>query len=174
MKKIFSIQFILLNLLLLNISIPAEAGPDSLDRVWSAYKGAWFQIKYPGSFKVCPSLKSSSAAEGYDSVFFSSSDGAVEFYVFSPQWNGSPVDIEIKPNAEQYVSQKEERRNSRTVRFVTVRAMDKSYVRSYVDTENTDLNTRLVFGIKYINQKAYDKYKQLYRDFKASIQQFAD
>jgi hypothetical protein len=174
MKKIFHLQLALLGLLLLSISILTNAYSEKLDGGWTNYSGAWFEIKYPSDFKVKPSIRSSSASQGYDSVFFLSPDDSVEFYVFSPQWNGNPVDIEIKPNTEEFVAQKEEKRNKRIVRFATIHAKDKSYIRSYVDAENTDLNTRLVFGIRYTSQKTYDKYKQLYLDFKASIRQYGD
>jgi hypothetical protein len=57
--------------------------------VYKLYKGAWFDIMYPAGFTVRPSIKSSTSAEGYDSVFFASPDGKVEFYISSPQWRGS-------------------------------------------------------------------------------------
>ncbi len=174
MRKMFYSSFIMLSMLLFIMVIPTKAHPGSPDKGWKEYNGAWFSIKYPASFRVYPSLKSPSSPQGYDSVFFISPDNSVEFYVFSPQWNGSPTDIALQPYTEEYVAQKEEKRNSRIVRYITIRARDKSYLRSYVDTEDTDLNTRLVFGIKYTGQKTYDKYKQLYLDFKASIRQYAD
>jgi len=174
MRKMFYSSFVILSILLVIMIIPTKAHPGRPDGGWKEYKGAWFSIKYPGSFRVYPSLKSLSSSEGYDSVFFISPDSSVEFYVFSPQWNGGPSDIALQPDTEEYVAQKEEKRNSRIVRFITIRARDKSYLRSYVDTEDTDLNTRLVLGIRYTDQKAYEKYKQFYLDFKASIRQYAD
>jgi hypothetical protein len=159
---------------LFNFTISSNIYADEISKEVSNYKGAWFDIKYPSDFKVKPSIKSSNSTNGYDSVWFASKDGSVEFYVFSPQWNGNPVDIELKPNMEEYVARKEEKGNSKIIRFVTIRALDNTYFRSYVDTENTALNTRLVFGIKYRSQKDYDKYKQYYLDFKKSLRQYAD
>jgi hypothetical protein len=160
--------------LLLSIAMSSMLYADELGRNFSVYKGAWFDIKYPSYFMVKPSIKSTQSTKGYDSVFFSSTDGGVEFYVFSPQWNGNPVDIELNPNIEEYAAKKEEKRSGKIIRFVTIRALDNTYLRSYVDTENIALNTRLVFGIKYRSQKDYDKYKQYYLYFKESLRQYAD
>jgi hypothetical protein len=171
MKRIFVFVF---GFLLLNLAVANNAFTDGPSRTVLNYKGAWFDIKYPSNFNVKPSIKSAQSMEGYDSVFFSSMDGGVEFYVFSPQWNGTPVDIELKPNSEEYVAKKEEKGNGKAIRFVTIKALDNTYSRSFVDTENTALNTRIVFGIKYRNQKDYDRYKQSYLNFKKSLRQFSD
>jgi hypothetical protein len=159
---------------LLNLAATGDVHSDDSKKGWSQYKGAWFDIQYPSSFIVKPSIKSTTSKEGYDSVSFASMDGSVEFYVFSPQWNGDPVDIELKPGIEEYASRKDEKKNGKVTGFFTIRALDKSYLRSYVDTEDTRLNTRLVFGIKYRSQKDYDRYKQYYLKFKQSLRQYAD
>lgn len=158
-------------LMLLLLSGPAVVG--NTGHAWLTYKGAWFEIKYPSNFKVRPSLRSSSA-QTYDSAFFSSPDGSVEFYVFSPQWNGEPTDIEMKSPFEVQVSQNTEKRAGRIVRRVTIRARDNSYLRSFEDTEDTTTNTRKVFGIKYRDEATYNRYRQSYLTFKQSLKQFAD
>ena len=161
-----------LNILLLTITLIV---PTYADKSLSTYKGAWFDIQYPVDFKVRPALKSSSSAFGYDSAFFISPDGMVEFYVFSPLWNGDPSeDIAINLAEEIYETQKQEEKNGKQVRWVTINAKNKAYSRSYVDTEDTNFNTRLVFGIKYRHQKAYNKYKSAYLKFKKSLKQYAD
>jgi hypothetical protein len=106
--------------------------------------------------------------------FFIAPDGSVEFYVFSPQWNGQPTDIELNARYEVQVSQNTERRGSLSVRRVTIKARDNSYTRSFEDTEDSVTNTRKVFGIKYGNQDAYSRYRQTYLTFKKSLRQFAD
>lgn len=140
---------------------------------WRTYKGAWFEIRYPGSFSVHPSMPSSSAS-GYDSVFFTSPDDTIAFYVFSPQWNGTPGDIEIDPANEILISHKVERRSGKTVRRVSIRARDNKYFRAFEDTEDHTTNTRRVFGITYRDQNAYNRYRQAYLLFKSSLRQFAD
>jgi hypothetical protein len=83
-------------LMLTLVSVPTLSGTktQSVNR-WLTYRGAWFEVKYPSTFRVRPSLRSSSSTRGYDSVFFTAPDDNVEFYVFSPQWNGTASDIEL-------------------------------------------------------------------------------
>ena len=153
--------------------VPVLHGTNTqVDKGWLSYKGAWFEVRYPSTFKVRPSLPGSSE-EIFDSVFFTAPDTAVEFYVFSPQWNGDPSDIQIKGN-EVLVSKTSDKRGKVTVRRVTVKARDNSYTRSFEDTEDSATNTRKVFGIKYRDQSAYNRYRQTYLTFKQSLKQFAD
>lgn len=144
-----------------------------VQNTWQKYEGAWFEIRYPPGFRVRPSQASTSAS-GYDSAFFLSSDGTVEFYVFAPQWNGTAHDIEVNPATETLVSQSVARSGTKRIRRVTIKAQDGSYQRSYEDTEVVATNTRKIFGIKYVNADAYNRYQQAYVTFKASLVQFAD
>lgn len=140
----------------------------------STYRGAWFDVSYPGDFIARPSMRSSTKAEGFDSAFFTSPDKTVEFYVFSPQWNGKPTDIEMDPDTEISVSQSCETSGGTIVRRVTVKARDGSYLRSFVDTVRSESNTRLVFGIKYRTPPDYERYKPHYLRFKDSLVQYSD
>ena len=142
------------------------------EQKWLTYKGAWFEINYPSGFTVKPAQKSTTKQVGYDSVYFISPNNDVEFYVFSPQWNGEAKDIEINPNIERLIDQNTEKHKSKTIRWFTVKAKDNSYLRSIRD-DTTD-STRLVFGIKYKNKAMYDKYNNDYISFKKSLRQFAD
>ena len=163
--------FVYLLSLLICASIASSTGL-AFQGGWKTYKGAYFDIKYPADFRARGSQRTE--GERYDSAFFSAPDGSVEFYIFSPIWNGDPQDIEINEATESYVSQKTETRNGIKVRRVTISAKDGSYLRSFEDTENTNTNTRKVFGIKYKNQNAYNKYRQTYLTFKKSLKQYAD
>lgn len=146
---------------------PVQAG-------WPTFKGAYFEVKYPPGFKARKSLPSNSFAGKHDSVFFTAADGSVEFYVFSPLWNGKPEDIEPDPRLEEVVSEDVQGKGSIKTRRMTLKAKDNSYLRSFEDTENTETNNRTVFGIKYRDRNAYDKYRQQYLTFKKSLKQFAD
>ena len=146
---------------------------------WLTYKGAWFEIKYPSGFTVKPGQKSATSTKGYDSVSFASPDNNVVFYVFSPQWQGKAreTDVEIDPSREALIErnvtkEKDQVGNFKTIKTVTVKAKDNSYVRAIRD-ETTD-TTRLVFGIKYKNKEFYNKYYNDYLFFKKSLSQFAD
>lgn len=140
---------------------------------WLTYKGAWFSISYPPGFTVRPGQKSATSVQGYDSVFFRSPDGQVEFYVFSPQWLGDLRGIEVDPATEILVEEKKEQGKGKHIRWFTIRAKDRSYAKSFVD-EVTGNNTRTVFGIIYRDQHAYQRHRQDYLRFKKSLRQYAD
>lgn len=152
------------------VSVATNAPAASKQR-WLTYKGAYFDIKYPAGFRVRASLRSD---VNPDSAFFTAPDASVEFYVYSPIWNGEPTDIEINEATEEYVSRNTQMKGGIKIRRVTIRAKDSSYTRSFEDTENTNTNNRTVFGIKYRDQNAYNKYRQTYLTFKKSIRQYAD
>lgn len=138
------------------------------------FTGAWFEVKYPSDFTAQGSMVSASGEENqFDSAFFTSPDGEVEFYIFSPQWGGEPTDIGLQPN-EKETNREVKNTANRTVTYWTISAQNGSYVRSYQETRNEIENTVWVVGIKYKNQKAYDRYKKQYIAFKSSLQQFAD
>lgn len=146
---------------------------------WTTYKGAWFEIKYPGNFKVRPAQKSATSTVGHDSVFFASPDNTVIFYIFSPQWQGNlrESDIAIDPDREELIQEnslqeRDRMGNFKTIRTFTVKARDASYLRAVKD-EITSTN-RLIFGIKYKNKEFYNKYYHDYLFFKKSLRQFAD
>ena len=161
------------------------AKPAAKVAVWPKYTGAWFDVSYPPGFKVRASqISPSSGDKKAESAFFTAPDGSVEFYVFSPQWNGDPKDIARKPT-EVAVSQKTQKtRHTKlrdgsylyeiTTRWLTVRAKNNSYTRSWRDVETTSLNTRYVFGYKYRDQKAYRKHLGQYTRFNRSLMQYAD
>ncbi len=53
------------------------------------YHGAWFDIACPQGFRVKSGPLSTSSTTGSDSAYFTSPDGAAQFFVFSPQWSGN-------------------------------------------------------------------------------------
>jgi len=139
------------------------------------YKGSWFDIKYPKGFTARPTVSMT------DEAYFLSPDGSVEFFVFSPLWAGDPSEYLNIPSTEELVSEKTDESgldlNNKIVRWVTVKAKDGSYYRSFVSIKNqvgTGSDLHHVFGIKYQNNIAYEKYKDAYATFKNSLQQYAD
>jgi len=160
-------------IVLLSIVIPTT-GTLAVQSKWQKFKGAYFEIQYPQGFKPRNSLKSNTFDGQYDSAFFTSADGSVEFYIFSPLWNGKPDDIEANVGTEEIVSEAHEKNGPVNTRRVTLKAKDGSYLRSFEDTENTETNTRKVFGIKFRDRTAYEKYRQHYLTFKKSLRQFSD
>ena len=143
---------------------------------WLTYMGAWFKVDYPASFSVVNRQASSSFPGHYEAASFVSPDGLVEFYVFSPQWQGESE--WVKPLAgEREVDRSTEESESRCVTHVTLVGPDESYRRSWVEVVELldgEPNTNHVLGIKYASPAAHDKHRRLYLRFKASLVQYAD
>lgn len=157
-----------------NSSDNTTFGSPNTNQTAKNFKGAWFEIWIPPNFKVTPSLKSATSSEGCESAFFRSQDNKVEFYIFSPQWNGEPTDIAVNPSTEKQVASESKPYGNNVVTYYTIKANDGSYTRAYQDTKAKDESTRWVIGIKYTDQNAYNTYKNDYLKFKKSLQQFGD
>ncbi len=140
---------------------------------WPTYEGAWFDVKYPKGFKVVPRQKSSTYEGRYDAVSFVSPDGNAEFYVFSPQWSGTPAWIALA-KGERIVSRSTQSSATRKVDFVEVKGPGAKYYRAWADTQSKVSNTRHTFGFKYSSKAAYNQYRARYLLFKASLNQYAD
>ena len=150
-----------------------ETNSSKIDAQYLTYKGAWFTIDYPKSFKVKPSI--SYNATSYDSVFFSSLDNEVTFYVCSPLWSSTCDDILLDTLLEtkgEVQTTNTKNGLSHTVHFYTITAKDGSYSRSY--QESVQESIRWIIGIKYKNEDALKKYRMQYLHFKHSLVQFSD
>lgn len=139
------------------------------------YNGNWFEIKYPKEFIATP------AAGKTDEAKFSSLDGSIEFFVFSPLWGGDPADYLKTGSNEELVNEKTEESGENLQKQIThwetLKAKDGSYYRSFVSIKGqvgTGSDVHKVFGIKYKNNDTYEKYKDAYISFKKSLKQFSD
>ena len=139
----------------------------------TTYGGAWFEIDAPADFTVRPSLPSDSA-EGFDSAFFTAPDGAVQFYVHSPQWGGDPTDIAIDPATETLSAEKVVTDGPVTRRWFTISAKDGSYSRSYLTVSDARGPTERTIGIRYRSIADLQAYNARYLAFRDSLRQFAD
>lgn len=178
-KTFFVFAFVLATLACLNSQ--TQAAPK-----WPIHSGAWFDVQYPPGFAARRVHQTWAAVEDkYDAAFFSAPDKSVEFYVYSPQWNGEPTEMALLPRREVLVSQQTRRRewgrdfNGEIVhrvvaRWFTARAKDGSYWRSWLDIEDVGIGTRKTFGIKYRDHKAYARYKFACLRFKNSLDQHGD
>ena len=136
------------------------------------FNGAWFDINYPSNFMAKGSLKSTTS-DGFESAIFKSPNNLVEFYIFSPQWNGRATDILLKAK-EKLSSSKSEINGDVEMKWWTITSSDGSYSRSYQQKYNKSQNTIWIIGIKYKNASAFEKYKKQYAFFKNSLIQYAD
>jgi hypothetical protein len=140
------------------------------------YRGAYFEVQYPADFKVSP-LESAKPHESKGATF-TSPEGAMTFYLFSPQWAGEAPGIALDASRETEISRKSESGKSSgvagTYTWTTIAAKDKSYTRIYQDFLARDGSIHWVIGMKYRDEAALQKYRAAYGKFKASFRQFGD
>lgn len=129
------------------------------------YRGEWFDIRYPASFKA-------TATDEKNGATFRSPDNAVTFYIFSPQWNGEPSWLGAMAGETVQDSTQTIKDGIATTR-VTYRSTD-GRLRSIEDVENRELNARSTFGIAYRDEATLKKYRNAYLAFKRSLRQYAD
>ena len=164
-------------------SISATSTPVN-SRAGYVFHGAWFNIVYPAGFHVKSGPLGASSATGSDSTYFTSPDGAVQFFVFSPQWSGDCPYARVNTPRETLVSTRQQVTPSKFkgatsaealhVTWTTVRSLSGGYMRSWEDYQDGSTKTRHVFGIRYNNAQALMRYKAQYTAFKKSLEQFAD
>lgn len=134
-------------------------------------KGAWFETNVPNGFEAQPSVSSSTSVEGFDSYFFTSPDEEVQFYIYSPQWTGSPNDI-VFPNEKITVETVHNNDGSVTRRWTLKPNRQTPYYRSFAETKSE--NNVLITGFFYKNEAAKAKYKADYDKFTQSVIQYSD
>ena len=136
----------------------------------------FFKVNYPPTYKAQPleakTMKESSAAT------FTSPDGAMQLYIFSPQWGGDAPGIALNAAKEAETAKKTEPGKSSgvagTYTWQTITAKDKSYTRTYQTFKANDDSIYWVIGMKYKDDAALAKYRADYARFKSSLEQFAD
>ncbi len=136
---------------------------------WPTWRGSWFDVKYPPGFAA--------RAGAEDSAFFTSPDGKIEFYVYSPLWGGDAAgDVGLKSTTERLVEEKTQVDGPKTTHWVTIAAKDGSYTRSWVDIKDDNYGSPVnhTFGITYKDAAAYAGWRDAYLAFKGSLVQYAD
>lgn len=152
----------------------SEIQTENQKKEYKQFKGAWFDIEYPSAFTAENSMKSLTNVDGFDSAVFTSPDGKVQFYVFSPQWSGEAKDILIDKKTENLIDSSEENNEKITVKRWVIEANNGSYHRAYEETVDNETKTNKVFGIKYNPDVYKDEYQKDYLRFKNSLVQYAD
>jgi hypothetical protein len=157
------------------------------------YHGAWFAVRYPSDFHAWPGQPALPGGTASDSAFFTSPDRSVQFYVYSPQWNGTPE------YASPYVGETQLASFVKTTKYsgplqpqglpagatvsrgdiirvswTTVQNKKQGYCRSWENWQNTTLNISFTFGIRYRNSRSLTRYRPEYLAFRSSLEQFGD
>ena len=148
---------------------------------WLIYRGPWFDIEYPRSFRPLAFDRAPGAVNvktfDRDGISFGSPEGAVEFYVYSPQWSGDPSWVRPAPGEreiERSVSTEGAGPERKLLTWVTIAGPGNAWKRSYVQIRQPDLNTEWYFGFRYQDAAAYAAYRPAYLHFRSSLVQYAD
>ncbi len=151
------------------------------------YRGSWFDATYPQTFSAAPTAPTDTynglTFVQTDEATFTSPEGNVEFFVYSPLWSGNPQNYLNIASTEELVDEKTEEKpengpsGGTKTRWVTIKAKDSSYYRSFISIQRqlgTGSELHHVLGIKYRDAAAYETYKSAYTAFKQSLRQYAD
>jgi len=138
---------------------------------FNTFRGTGFEINYPATFKVHGAP--GSLEMNLESVFFTSPDNLVEFYIFSPLHYGIASDIALKSNEKQSAIQTTNGKTT-NAKFWTITAKDNSYERTYQESIDVKTGDNWVIGLKYKNQAAFAKYRNEYLAFKKSYHKTAN
>ena len=152
--------------------------------VTNLYRGYFFDVEYPENFTASPdgpkNEYNGQEIVQTDAATVESPDGGVVFYVYSPLWGGEPDYLKTASNellVDENMTVEDGDFGQTITRWVTVKADDGSYYRSFVSIREqvgTGSEVHHVFGIKYENQASYDQYRDEYLQFKSSLRQYAD
>jgi len=149
------------------------------------FRGGWFDIQYPAGFKARGGQRSNWPPY-YDSAFFKSPDGRVEFAVFAPQFCGNKDSIDILPQSavEKVVSRKTSVSRGKdydtaqgSVTWVSTVAKDGSYSRYiiyYHGKGEDSVYVSRAISIKFKDLKSYRKYRKDYENFSNSLIRYGD
>ena len=137
---------------------------------WKSYHGNFFDIGVPPNFVARPEDKRRRRELG-DGVSLWNRRLQVEFYVFSPQWNG--VGSYTATRKSETLDSHESMTTGGMVEERWVMTA-KNYVRFVVSITDTKLNTNKTFGIRIPNMRTYELVKPTFVQWRRTLQQFAD
>ena len=133
------------------------------------YEGAWFEVQIPAGMTVIPSSPSSTG-EGSDSIWVRSDADDTEFYLYAPQWGGTPYDIFLGVSDRQELAQDE--RESRV--FSELQLQYENSVGRYETEQSTDPVSHRTIGFRNKSGALSDEDQLRFNCFKESIIQFSD
>jgi hypothetical protein len=133
------------------------------------FEGAWFNVQIPDGMTATQSL-ASSTGEGADSIWVSSASGATQFYVYSPQWGGTPYDIFLDATKRREINRKETEQQSQTDLELTY----QNQTGRFDIVQSNDPVSHLTTGYRSSTGELTQQELQQYTCFKGSINQFSD
>ena len=140
---------------------------------WKSFRGNFFKIGVPPGFVATAQGERGSGGKS-DAVRLWNEKLSVEFYVFSPQWNGQAIIKEVAQRTEVLTSRESKRVGNVLEEQLTITARDKSHIRFVVSRTKENENTNTTFGVRVPNMKVYEQIRPTYVRWKQSLEQYAD
>ena len=131
--------------------------------------GAWFSALAPSGMMVS-AARVAPGDGGALSVWLRSDDGSTEFYLFSPQWGGTPYEIFLGVTDKQEMVAVE----SPARRSVQLELIYEDTIGRYSMTQSSDPVSHLTVGYRTQTGALTAEYLKKYDCFVSSIQQYAD
>ena len=135
------------------------------------YKGAWFSVRYPASFKAKGEYPSKTMGSGFDAATFTSPDASCTFYVFAPKGDTPEADKIMQTNEETPTSKG---KDGDVVTFSSFYSPKLKRTCSYRMVRNPEQLTVYIIGIRFTSYDVFKKYARAYEAFKKSLQLYND
>lgn len=159
-----------LPLLLLGVGLGNTAVANPADKCeGSELRGAWFTALNPPGMHVSAS-RDTVDENGALSVWLISEDGTTEFFLFSPQWGGTPYEIFLGAQSKNEV----EVIAAQSFGVVQLELIYEDMVGRYTITRSSDPVTHLTVGYRTKDGTLSKEHLQKYRCFTDSIIQYSD
>lgn len=158
----------LLFLLVLATTALAAGLPDG----WGKFRGAYFEVGIPPGFQASGRMRGDGG--NFNAVSLWNAASKVEFYVYSPLWNGRSDYLSPRGEVESVTSRETSNKGGVAEEQLTITAHDRSYVRFIVSRTKVNENTNTTFGVRVPNMGVYEQIKPTYVRWKGTLQQFAD
>ena len=135
------------------------------------YKGAWFSVRYPASFKAQSEMPSKTGGPGtYDSATFTSPDGTVTFCIYAPKYSTT---IPKELFGDNFVDT-EKLREGGITSYSSFYSPKYKRTCSYMAYRCEETAFLYVIGLRYTTYEAFEKYKKQYDAFKKSLLLYDD
>ena len=159
MRKI-SLFFTLLGIVVGNLAVaspPASCGG-------SNFRGAWFAAIIPFGMELTAS-RNSADGSGAISAWLTTEDGMTEFFVFSPQWGGTPYEIFLEAQSREDMAIIQ----SDTLQVVQLQLTYEDMVGRFTITQSSDPISHLTYGYRTHDGSLDQEFVQKYMCFTSSI-----
>lgn len=135
----------------------------------SNLRGAWFTALNPLGMEISDSREAVDE-NGALSIWLTSEDGTAEFFLFSPQWGGTPYEIFLGAESKNEVDVID----SPSLRVVQLELVYEGMIGRYTITQSNDPASHLTIGYRTQDGKLSEEHLQRFRCFTDSIIQFSN